>query len=147
MNTNFPICNDKLWLRKTFMFYHAEFTQLAAKLRNSVCNLHYQPALHWRKLTWVTVKPDAVHWWLLLWITLLHHKMQANCSTYRPQHTAGDGCVCCTVTALINSTVYHRTDHLCQITPVHFITSYISKTHLYLCHSFVHLGLSSGIIP
>jgi hypothetical protein len=30
---------------KPFMFYDAEFTQLAAQLRNAVFNLHYQPAL------------------------------------------------------------------------------------------------------
>jgi hypothetical protein len=37
------------------MFYDAEFTQLAAQLRNAVFNLHYQPALQQGNLTWVII--------------------------------------------------------------------------------------------
>jgi hypothetical protein len=36
---------------KPLMFYDAEFTQLAAQLRNTVFNLNDQPALQWGNLT------------------------------------------------------------------------------------------------
>jgi len=40
---------------KLFTFYDAEFTELAAQVRNAVFNLHYQQALKWGNLTCVII--------------------------------------------------------------------------------------------